>query len=387
MTGSNGENRQAFENNDAFNETKAFEPIGSQTDNERVLEDGRDEFIINDDTKEPLDRCEQRGSFNTVRSVVWRVMRPMLILIISAALLVYFGFAAYHYFEESYFLPVDTESAVLKTVEIKTGSSLSTISSLLYDKEIIKNKFVFQMYVDFNDMASSLVAGTYSLSPSMTMDEIVDILARGDGGREIIKLTFTEGMTAVDMADNLVKKGIFNEGDKQQFLALCNMTAIFSEYDFIEILKETADRNGRRYLLEGYLFPDTYEFYKDAKPKDVIKKLLTRFDQVFTVEYEDRAQEIGMTVDQVIALASMIEWEAQNQDFKKVSAVFHNRLAIEMQLQSCATLRYVTGEKKLSYTKEEINIDSPYNTYLIAGLPIGPVANPGKKAIEAALYP
>jgi UPF0755 protein len=96
---------------------------------------------------------------------------------------------------------------------------------------------------------------------------------------------------------------------------------------------------------------------------------------------------MGMTVDEAMTLASIIEWEALPKDFKKVSAVFHNRLDADMRLDSCASLRYVTGLKKFVYTAEEQKIDSPYNTYKITGLPIGPIANPGQKAIEAALYP
>ena len=106
-----------------------------------------------------------------------------------------------------------------------------------------------------------------------------------------------------------------------------------------------------------------------------------------TIEYEDRAETLGLSIDEVITLASIIEWEALPKDYSKVSAVFYNRMEDGMTFDSCATMRYVTGEKKFVYTAEELAIDSPYNTYMYAGLPIGPVANPGKKAIDAALFP
>ena len=381
------DNKQGFENTDPNNQTKAFLPVDGTPDTQTAPKKSRNEFV--DGSRKDLpEKCEERGSIDDcVASTVWRVLRPLLILLVSLALLVYIGVSIFNNVEESYFLPVNSESSETKAVEIKSGSSLSTIATVLYENGMIRNKFVFQMYVDFNDMGSKLVAGTYTLSPAMTMEQIVDILSQGDGGREIVKVTFTEGMTAEDMADTLVKNGVFNNTEKQEFLNLCNDADAFSDYDFIKALKTTANLDERRHLLEGYLFPDTYEIYKDAKPEDVINKLLKRFDNVWTVDYDDQAQKMGMSVDQVVTLASMIEWEAQNQDFKKVSAVFHNRLGIEMPLQSCATLRYVTGEKKLAYTKEEISTESPYNTYQIAGLPIGPVSNPGKKAIEAALYP
>jgi UPF0755 protein len=133
--------------------------------------------------------------------------------------------------------------------------------------------------------------------------------------------------------------------------------------------------------------PDTYEVYLDSKPEDIVKKLLGRFDQIFTLEYSEQAKKLGLTTDQIMAMASMIEWEGLPQDFKKVSAVFHNRLKAGMPMQSGATLRYITGQKKLFYTDQELAIASPYNTEINKGLPLGPVCNPGKQAIEAALYP
>jgi UPF0755 protein len=221
----------------------------------------------------------------------------------------------------------------------------------------------------------------------MTMDEIIDLLAAGDGGRKIAKVTLTEGMTAEDMAQTLYEKEVFNSEERDEFLALCKAPGAFESYDFVEAVADSENVSQRRYVLEGYLFPDTYEIYLDAKPEDVVKKFLDRFNVIFTLEYGDRAEALGMSIDDVMALASMIEWEGLPQDFKKVSAVFHNRLAEEMPMQSGATLRYVTGLKKLFYTEEELAIESLYNTEKTLGLPLGPVCNPGKQAIEAALYP
>ena len=338
--------------------------------------------------KELPEKCEERESLKEMPAgiMVWRVARPLLILLVSIALIVALGSAIYNHIENDYLSPVSSDTAT-KRIEIRSGSSLSSIAMLLYEEGIIRSKFVFQMYVDLNDMSSSLKAGRYDLSPSMTMEQIAEILAEGDGGRKTITVMFTEGSTIEDMAQKLVSVEMFDEEKKEKFLELCNDAQAFSDYGFVEALVQTAELDGRKYLLEGYLFPDTYEFYMDAEPKDVINRLLKKFDQIFTVTYEDRAQELGMSIDEVIALASIIEWEALPKDHKKVSAVFFNRLADNERLDSCATLAYVTGERKLVYNATERSIESPYNTYLIRGLPIGPVANPGQKAIEAALYP
>jgi UPF0755 protein len=366
-------------------ETRTFSPVSgiSGADGETKA------FLMDGGPKEPLEKCEERGSLKEYSTgfMVWRVLRPLLILAASLGLVFFVGTVLVRHVEGKYLAPVSAETTEYKQIEIKTGSSLSGIAGLLYQEGIIRNKFVFQMYVDFNDKASSLQAGKYQLSPGMTMEQIMDILAAGDGGRKIVKITFTEGMTVEDIASKLVTAGVFDDAAYEQFLSLCNDKEAFADNKYIKNVISSAQLDGRKYLLEGYLFPDTYEIYADATPKDVIEKLLDRFDDVFTLQYEDKAKELDMTVDQVMTLASIIEWEALPKDFKKVSAVFNNRLDSDMQLDSCATLRYVTGLKKFVYTAEEQKIDSPYNTYKIAGLPIGPIANPGQKAIEAALYP
>ncbi len=390
-----GQKEDVGKDDNASDETKTFDAVGEKADKDETVyfnsdESGNiDQFSIDGSGKEPLERCEERGSVKsyTLTSVAWRIARPFLILVISAALLYYLGNLAYHYIEDTYFSPVDAQASVTKEIEIKQGSSLSSIARVLFDEGIIRNKFVFQMYVDLQDMGSSLIAGTYEFSPSMTMDDIIKILGEGGEGREIIKVTFTEGMTAMDIAETLENKGILDEDTKKTFLELCNDKEEFADYKVLDSVINSEDEGERKYLLEGYLFPDTYEIYADAQPVDIINKLLSRFDDIFTLDYEDRAKELGMDINDVMALASIIEWESLPKDFKKISAIFHNRLKEKMQFDSCATLRYVTGEKKLVYTEEEKNIDSPYNTYRNAGLPLGPVANPGKKAIEAALYP
>jgi UPF0755 protein len=115
--------------------------------------------------------------------------------------------------------------------------------------------------------------------------------------------------------------------------------------------------------------------------------MLDQFEKVFSEEYKQRAQELNMTVDQVVTLASVIEKEAGAKDFAKVSAVFHNRIKKDMPLQSCATISYIKGQTILFASGSDIKIESPYNTYKYKGLPAGPISNPGKNAIQAALYP
>jgi len=345
------------------------------------------EFAVETAQREPSEKCEQRGSVRdfSLPAVFWRVLKPLAILIASAVLMVLIGVSAYDYVKGNYFDPVSSDASIVKTIQIKAGSSLSSISNILYENGIIRNKLVFQIYVDFNDMGSKLKAGTYNLSPSMTFDQIISVLAAGTGTRQIARVTLTEGMTVEDMAGTLADKGVFDEDEAKQFLDICADPDAFSGYSFVKDAQNAADPE-RKYVLEGYLFPDTYDFYKDATPTEVITRLLDRFRQVFTAENEEKAKAAGLTVDQAITLASIIERESLPQDFVKVSAVFRNRLSEKMKLQSEATLRYVLGRKP-PYTAEEQKTDSKYNTFVVPALPAGPICNPGKKAIEAALNP
>lgn len=140
-------------------------------------------------------------------------------------------------------------------------------------------------------------------------------------------------------------------------------------------------------MLEGYLSPNTYEIYTDATAEDILRKLLSQTERAFPADAQDRAQELGYTMDQMLTLASLIEKEAKSADFAKVSAVFHNRLKQKVKLQSDVTIHYITGVRKMALSNSDLQLDSPYNTYLYAGLPLGPVCSPSAEAITAALYP
>ena len=229
---------------------------------------------------------------------------------------------------------------------------------------------------------AALRAGTYVLSRNMTIPEIVNILGEGNEARRATRFTIPEGYTAQAVAQALFEAGILEE--QEEFLALCKDGTLLSA-GYLDGIQNASDR---RYALEGYLFPDTYEVYEDATPADILKKMLNRFAVVFTEEDAERARALNLTTDQVIALASMIEKEAAaDEDFARVSAVFHNRLRQGMPLESCATLSYALGVKKYTFTDTELSTVSPYNTYRNKGLPVGPICNPGRAAIQAALYP
>ncbi|HQE67671.1 MAG TPA: endolytic transglycosylase MltG, partial [Bacillota bacterium] len=251
------------------------------------------------------------------------------------------------------------------------------ISKILKDENMIKDSFVFELYCKINEKADKIKAGRYNISSSMKVSEIVDVLVSGKALIDTVKLTIPEGYNLAQIADRINSLGVVSPESIQAALK-----ADVYEYEFIEQIPE------REKKLEGYLFPDTYEIYKNTTAEAIIRKLLERFDDVFTEEFRNRAEELNMSIDQVVTLASIIEREARlDKERKIISGVFHNRLKKKMLLQSCATVQYLLKEPKEELLYEDLEIDSPYNTYKYAGLPPGPIASPGLASIEAALYP
>lgn len=320
----------------------------------------------------------------------WRICRPFLIFVISAA--VTFGVLSFavNYALDKYILPVDMNDPTPITVVVENNSSASTIAKLLYEAGgegepgLISNKAVFKIYVDFVGKASKLKAGTYVLSRNMDISQIVDELCKGNPPKRTIRFTVPEGSTIIDIAKILEKAGVIT--DVEGFYELCKTGSEFKNYSFVENIPVNAEQS-RDYALEGYLFPDTYDVFEGSANTIIINKLLMRFLEVFSDDYIARAKELDMSMDDVVTLASIIEREAKPSDFKKVSAVFHNRLSSGDSLGSDAGLQYIYKQNKLILTQEQLENPSLYNTRLYKGLPLGPIANPGKAAIEAALYP
>lgn len=323
----------------------------------------------------------------------WKAVRPLLIALLSVGLCLLVFWTGIRILLREYIYPVDAGDATPVTVYIEKGSGASTIAKTLYEacgegeEGLIRSKAAFKIYVDFTGKSSTLQAGTYVLSKNMDIPQIVDVICLGNPPRQIVKFRVTEGMDIEAIAEKLVKEGLL--ADSTKFLALCKSGEEFREYNFVAAVLDGENAAQRDYALEGYLFPATYEFYADSSEKTIITKMLLRFNDVFTDEYLARAQELGLSMDQVVTLASIIEKEAaQAEDFAKVSAVFYNRLEQGKRLESDAPLRYIFKTKGvLDFTSEQMQSDSPYNTYTHDGLPVGPIDNPGDQAINAALWP
>lgn len=259
---------------------------------------------------------------------------------------------------------------------VEQGENLGSVASKMHEQGIIMCTPLFKVYAAQNGADTSITAGTHKMKKRMGYRAAANELTAPAAGTGTITLTVPEGFEIYRLAERVNECfGISNE----DFYAAQNDSY---GHGFIN---EIPDRENR---LEGYLFPDTYEFMSNASAHDIMDKMLARFYDVWSGELSDRAAQLGMTMDETVILASIIEREAGSEaEMGKVSSVFHNRLKIGMPLQSCATVQYILKERKDVLSIEDTKIDSPYNTYMYAGLPKGPVASPGRAALYAALYP
>ncbi|WP_084757932.1 endolytic transglycosylase MltG [Defluviitalea phaphyphila] len=262
-------------------------------------------------------------------------------------------------------------------INIEKGATTKEIAEILKEKGLIKNSWWFILKSKYFKYDGKYREGNYTLSTDMTEEEIMDILTTQGAQIEVVRFTIPEGYTIEQIANRLEEENIVEKDEFMKALEEVNY-----DYDFLNKI------SGRDNYLEGYLFPDTYEVRKDAEASEIINKMLTRFDEIVKPEYYDRAEELGYTMDEIITIASIIEQEAKlDEERPKIAGVIYNRININMKLQMCSTVMYALDERKDKLYDKDLEIDSPYNTYLYSGLPIGPICNPGEVSIKAALYP
>jgi UPF0755 protein len=288
--------------------------------------------------------------------------------------------------EGKYDIKADTEGAV--TIVIKSGDSTSDIADKLYDAGLITNKTLFSIISKLNGFDGAYVAGTHYLLKGFTYDELMYFLTLAP---DAVKVTIPEGSTYYEIKKILHDAGL--NFDDAEFDKCMNSPNLFVDYEFVSQIEI---KEGRDFILAGYLYPDTYYFDINASPESIIRRFLNNMQNNLHDEYYVRAKKLGMTMDEVITLASVIQMETGKvHDMMLVSAVFHNRLNHKDEsmhfLGSSATINYLIemrgGKASILHTDDELGIDSPYNTYTNPGLPPGPVCMPGSWAIAAALYP
>jgi UPF0755 protein len=256
-------------------------------------------------------------------------------------------------------------------VEIPEGSTFRQVVDILDRESLIRNKTVFLILGRISGIDRKVRAGYYSLYKSMNNFDLLSVLKKG----QIIEyeITVIEGDSLPEIADTLSEKGI---ADRDTFFALSKDTQFLASYEI--------DAPS----FEGYLFPDTYKIPKGMSPEEAIGMMINRMREKFSDELANRVIEIGLTENEVLTLASIIEKEAASDAERTlISAVYHNRLKRGIPLQADPTAIYGVKSAKEKITAEDLREKTPYNTYVIRGLPPGPIASPGIKSITAALYP
>lgn len=271
--------------------------------------------------------------------------------------------------------PCDKNSTELYSVEIPTGSGTAAIGQILENQGIIKSSAKFKLVSKLEAYDGKYKAGVYSLSPSMPMSEIMEIIISGVSNTS--RFTIPEGLTLSQTADRLEKENLIN---RDAFMSEIQHGSF--EYRFMNLLPDSENR------LEGFLYPETYDVYSNADEHDIIEKMLSQFDRLVTDEHYQRAEAMGYDMYDIVTIASLIERETLVSSEKgKVASVIYNRLAVGMPLQIDASVQYALPEHKERLSYDDLKVDSPYNTYQKKGLPPGPICSPGIDSIEAALYP
>ncbi|WP_429309488.1 endolytic transglycosylase MltG [Paenibacillus mucilaginosus] len=312
------------------------------------------------------------------RSRRWGVLGILVLLAAAAA-------AVWFYINSALQPPVPSAAAV--RISYPAGTSTAKLAQELEAKGLIRDSRIFSLYLRYKGEGDRFQAGEYEWTPGVTADEIIASLNSGGTVKEAgLRLTVPEGFTLLQIAQKL---------EEQEGMKAADLLAAADSYQPSEgtedLLALPAPDAKLRHRLEGYLFPETYEWKKDAKPQEIVDTMvreLGRRLEALPKGWQDVMKERGLTFHEVLTIASLIEREVVvDEERKIVSGVIQNRLKEGMPLQIDATVQYLLDKPKERLLHKDLEVVSPYNTYLNKGLPPGPIASPSLASIEAALYP
>ena len=266
------------------------------------------------------------------------------------------------------------------TVTISSEDSFGDVADMLKENGLIEYKSLFNLFATFTGSKDEVVPGTFTLNTNMDYRALLTGMSANSSSKATISVTIPEGYTIDQIFSLLEERNVASVEDLQDMAA--NHDYAFSFLQDLEL--------GDYHRLEGYLYPDTYEFTTPQNSLYVINKMLVRFDEQFTDAMRQEVADSGRTIHEIITIASMIEKETDGNDRADIASVIYNRLnnpsgGTQRYLQIDATLAYINGGKVP--TEADKSIDSPYNTYLYKGLPAGPISNPGLESIKAAMNP
>ena len=332
-----------------------------------------------------------------------RITKPLIILlvivILVGAVLVGFGLG-YGYvrdqdkrieylrdqFDAKGFAPYNKDTPDAVEIYIEQQASSKDIAEMLKDEGFIGSTFAFEFLSKFNGFDGQYQYGTHYVLEEMSYDELMVVLTNKP---QPVTITFIEGMTYQQMKEKMIDAGMRFSPDLLD--AMVRQPYLFADYSFVPMIEAKEDRE---WMLQGYLWPDTYQFDVNATEQQILRMFLNNTEyHLRTGGYYDQAEKLGMTMDQVLTLASIVQQEGPINEMPQIAKVFQNRIEREMPLQSCATVNYLRSEEgrepQLWILNEDINRyrDNHYNTYVHGGLPPGPINSPGTVAIEGVLWP
>ncbi|GAA0295329.1 UPF0755 protein [Gracilibacillus halotolerans] len=328
---------------------------------------------------------ENATSYGKDMSIARKIIT--LVVIVLLVVIGVGGFSAYQFISKG-LSPVDPNNEETIQVTIPLGSSSSDIARILEENGVIANDLLYRFYVKFNN-ASNFQAGDYELSPSMTLAEITDELETGSIRAEpVFRVTVPEGRNIEEIASIYAENNVI---EKEAFLEKMQdnefIKTMMEKYP--SLLTEEILHEDIRYPLEGYLFAATYEFYTDEPTiEEVIDQMLQKTHTVLTAHTDDIEGKEEFSLHEIITFASLVEEEASSaEDRKMISSVFYNRMDTGMRLQTDPTVIYAYGEHIPRLTYSHYEIESPYNTYHVDGLPVGPISNFGESSLTAVFEP
>lgn len=333
-------------------------------------------LISDTDTKRDIRKKET--------SIIKKIMKYFMIALLVIVLVG--GFFTWNYIKGET-QPVDTVQTELVSFEIEQGASVKEVSKALEKEGIIRNSKLFNFYLKFKNV-SGFKSGLYHVSKSMTLDEIIaELSGQGkDKDQNATKVLIREGEQLTEIAKEVEKSTKYSAED---------FMAKVQDEDFLRYLVQkfpkllTQSYNGYqvKYVLEGYLFPATYDMNDSKTLQMLITEMVAKTDEVMS-KYYDKILASDYTLQEIMAMASLIEKEGTKlEDRKKISSVFHNRIKENMKLQTDVSVQYALGEHKEALSLEDLEVDSPYNLYQNYGVGPGPYNSPSEDSIVAALEP
>ncbi|WP_086349793.1 endolytic transglycosylase MltG [Candidatus Enterococcus clewellii] len=335
-------------------------------------------------------RADAKEALKQNRGKEDRIVNKIVLLIISVLILVVavFGFTFYKYVNDG-LQPLDKKDSDLVQVHVPAGSSNKQIAAILEESKVIKSAMVFNYYIKFKNL-TDFQAGFYQMSPDMTLDDIGAMLKEGGTAEPMQiadgKVTIPEGYDIDKIGDAIEENTDYKKAD---FIALMQNADYFNAMNakYPDLLGSAATAEGVRYRLEGYLFPATYDYYKETTLQDFVEQMIVKTDSVIE-PFIPSISAKGMTIQDVLSLAALVEKEGvEEADRKKIAQVFFNRMEIDMPLQSDISILYALGEHKEKVYNKDLEVDSPYNLYKNTGYGPGPVDSPSEQAISAVLNP